>query len=122
MLETYSLRSFISTTDLDRSKQFYSEILGLVILDENKYIVELDSDGSNLTISLVKIFTPQPFTVLGWVVLEIEEVMESLKESGIEFINFEGIKQNELGICLSENGTKTAWFTDPDGNILSLTE
>lgn len=122
MLSNYTLKAFISTTDTERAKQFYTEILGLPIISEDEIAMDFDADGTTLRITKVEMLTPQPYTVLGWDVMEIEDVIKSLMEKGVEFKRFAFFEQNELGIWTAPDGTKVAWFEDPDRNLLSLSE
>ena len=75
-----------------------------------------------LRVSKVESFEPVPFTVLGWEVPEIREAVKSLAYHGIVFQRYPGMLQDELGIWHSPGGARVAWFKDPDGNTLSLTE
>ena len=68
------------------------------------------------------IFKPFPFTVLGWEVQDIEKIAEVLKERGVNFEKYEGMRQTDLGIWNAPGGAKVAWFKDPDGNLLSLSQ
>ena len=122
MLSNYALKAFIPTTDTERAKQFYSETLGLPIISEDEIATDFDADGTILRITKVETLSPQPFTVLGWDVMEIEDVIKSLMEKGVEFKRFGFFEQNELGIWTAPDGTKVAWFEDPDRNLLSLSE
>jgi hypothetical protein len=63
-----------------------------------------------------------PYTVLGWEVADIESIVKDLVLTGVVFEQFEGIEQDELGIWTSPDGSRVAWFKDPDGNILSVAQ
>lgn len=64
---------------------------------------------------------PAPHTVLGWVVTDIEASVPALAANGVVFQHVEGVPQDALGIC-AFGAAKVAWFQDPDGNTLSLTQ
>jgi catechol 2,3-dioxygenase-like lactoylglutathione lyase family enzyme len=67
--------------------------------------------------------TPAPFTVLGWEVKSIEATVKQLQSAGVEFQRYAGLNDNDpLGIWTSPSGARIAWFHDPDGNVLSLTQ
>lgn len=61
-------------------------------------------------------------TVLGWQVPEINAVVRNLSDRGVHFERFEGLSQDNDGVWASPTGAKVAWFRDPDGNILSISE
>lgn len=75
-----------------------------------------------LRVSKVQELTPQPFTVLGWEVPDIAETMGQLHRRGVEFERYAYFFQDEVGIWTAPGGAKVAWFKDPDGNLLSLTQ
>jgi catechol 2,3-dioxygenase-like lactoylglutathione lyase family enzyme len=115
--------SSFSVNDLKKAKDFYGKILGLEIA-ETKEGLELRLAGG------VKIFvypkpenhTPATFTILNFVVDDIETAVDELKNLGIRFEHFEGeMKTDEKGIFRGE-GPKIAWFKDPAGNFLSVLE
>ena len=65
---------------------------------------------------------PAHFTVLGWEVSGIEDVVRALQAKGVKFEIFGFFKQDEWGIWTTPTGDKVAWFKDPDGNTLSVSE
>jgi predicted enzyme related to lactoylglutathione lyase len=66
---------------------------------------------------------PAPFTVLGWEVESIEGTVERLTAAGVQFLRFAGMNDGDaLGIWSAPSGARIAWFNDPDGNVLSVTE
>jgi catechol 2,3-dioxygenase-like lactoylglutathione lyase family enzyme len=73
-------------------------------------------------VSTVENFKPAPFAILGWQVSSAENTARDLREKGIELERFPGMHQNPSGIWLSPSGAQVAWFKDPDGNLLSITE
>jgi catechol 2,3-dioxygenase-like lactoylglutathione lyase family enzyme len=112
--------AFIATRDRDAAKKFYGTTLGLVLVQEDPFALVYDLNGVVLRITPLPAFTPQPFTVLGWHVDNVKEAVKALMESGVTFERFEGLQQDELGIWSPGGNTKVAWFKDPDGNILSV--
>jgi hypothetical protein len=122
MLSDKELKAFIPTTKPIESKLFYKDILGLPLLSEDGYAMEFDAKGTLLRITIVPELTPQPFTVLGWNVNDIYSTIKSLNNKNISCEKFDFLDQDDLGIWTSPNGSKVAWFKDPDGNLLSLTE
>lgn len=116
--------SFILTTDRARAKPFYAGALGLPILQEDDFAVTFGLAGG-MTVRLTDLPGHQALdhTVLGWRVSDIAAAVADLAAKGITFRRYQDAAQDENGIWTSPDGTaKVAWFTDPDGNILSLTE
>ena len=125
MLATADLIAFVPTRNPQASRQFYEQILGLKFISEDPFALVFSANGVTLRIanvSTVKDFKPAPFTILGWQVPNAEQALRALHEKGIEFERFEGMNQNASGIWRSPSGAQIAWFKDPDGNILSITE
>jgi catechol 2,3-dioxygenase-like lactoylglutathione lyase family enzyme len=122
MLSHQKLKSFIPTVNPAKAKEFYMNTLGLKLLSEDNYALEFDANGTLLRITTVPELTPHPFTVLGWNVDNITHTIESLINMGVVFERYSFFEQDKLGIWLAPSGAKVAWFKDPDGNLLSLTE
>ncbi len=120
MLGNAKLKAFIPTRDYEKAKGFYLAVLGLTLIYEDDFGMELDANGTTLRISKVPEFTPYPFTVLGWVVADVAANVSELIEKGVAFERYPYFEQNELGIWTAPGGTKVAWFKDADGNLLSL--
>jgi catechol 2,3-dioxygenase-like lactoylglutathione lyase family enzyme len=115
--------SFIITRDRAAAKKFYGEVLGFKFVSEDDFAAVFDLNGTMLRISTVKDFQPQPHTVLGWDVPDIVASVTALTAKGVKFNVYEGFGQDKLGIWNSPAGdAKVAWFLDPDGNNLSLTQ
>lgn len=122
MLGDKKLKAFISTVEPEKAKEFYVNVLGLKLLSEDHYGMEFYSNGTLLRISTVNKLTPQPFTILGWNVENLPSVIGSLSRLGVIFEKYNFIEQDDFGIWTAPGGVKVAWFKDPDGNLLSLTE
>jgi predicted enzyme related to lactoylglutathione lyase len=122
MLGDKKLKAFVPTVMPDKAKTFYQDILGLKLLSEDNYALEFNANGVLLRVTMVPELKPQGFTILGWNVPDISIVIKSLNSNGIFCEKYSFLQQDELGIWTSPGGSKVAWFKDPDGNILSLTE
>ena len=122
MLADKELKAFIPTVMPDKAKSFYQDILGLKLLSEDNYALEFNANGVLLRVTIVPELKPQGFTVLGWNVSDIASLIKSLNRKGTFCEKYSFLKQDDLGIWTSPGGSKVAWFKDPDGNILSLTE
>jgi len=116
--------SFILTADRARAKPFYAGALGLPILSEDDFSVTFGlAGGAFVRLTDLPSHTAGEQTVLGWNVTDITAAVTALKQRGITFRSFEGFGQDNDGIWTTPDGSaKVAWFTDPDGNVLSLTQ
>jgi len=122
MLGSTSLVAFVATTDGARARQFYGETLGLKIVSDDPYALVCDVAGIPLRIQKIGTLSPQPFTALGWEVSDIAQTIDGLTGHGVKFERFEGMDQDARGIWTAPSGARVAWFKDPDGNTLSLTQ
>lgn len=114
--------TFLPITDAANAKNFYENILGLNMISEDEYALEFERNGTCLRLTIVPQLTPQPFTVLGFQIDQIESQIKSLSSKGVVFEEYKNLNQNHLGIWTSPSKAKIAWFKDPDGNLISLTE
>jgi catechol 2,3-dioxygenase-like lactoylglutathione lyase family enzyme len=122
MLADKELKAFVPTLNANKAKSFYKDILGLQLISEDDYGLEFDANGTLLRVIIVQDLKPQLFTVLGWNVGDIGSTIRSLNKKGIICEKYEFLQQDNLGVWISPGGSKVAWFKDPDGNVLSLTE
>ena len=125
MLGNAHLIAFVPTTDPVKARRFYEDTVGLEFVSEDPFALVFQANGVTLRVANVSTandFRPAPFTVLGWHVSSAESTARALCEKGVEFERFLGMQQDELGIWDSPSGARVAWFKDPDGNILSITE
>lgn len=122
MLANKKLKAFIPTAKPTEAKTFYKDILGLKLLSEDDYALEFDANGTLLRIAIVQELKPQAFTVLGWNVDNISSTIQALNSKNVFCIKYDSMEQDNLGVWTSPGGSKVAWFHDPDGNVLSLTE
>lgn len=116
--------AFAPTTDPAKALAFYEDVLGLrLVADEMPFALVFDVHGIMLRVTTVHELKPQPFTILGWRVLNIEETVDQLTAAGVEFTRYPRMNDSDpRGIWNSPSGARIAWFRDPDGNVLSLTE
>ena len=124
ILGTSKLVAFVATTDPEKARAFYEGVLGLRLLeDEKPFALIFDADGIMLRVTTVHKHNPAPFTVLGWDVPSIEATVERLTAAGVEFQRYPGINDGDpKGIWTAPGGARVAWFKDPDGNVLSVTQ
>ena len=115
--------AFVTIIDVDRAKSFYRDTLGLkLVTEEPPFALVFDANGIMVRLAMGRKLPEASGTVLGWRVPEIESAARDLALSGVRFERFEGLKQDDLGIWTSPTGARVAWFRDPDGNILSISE
>jgi catechol 2,3-dioxygenase-like lactoylglutathione lyase family enzyme len=114
--------AFVGTSDPARAKSFYRDKLGLALLSEDPFAIVFDVNGIALRVSIVGKVAPAGYTVLGWAVPDIVAAAQYLQGAGIKLERYEGLPQDALGIWPAPGGTKVAWFKDPDGNTLSISE
>ena len=122
MLANRDLVAFLCTTDPERAIGFFRDLLGLELVEANPFACVFDANGTTLRVSVVSELSPRPFTVLGWTVPDLTAAAADLAERGIEPVRFDGMDQDERGIWSTPGGDLVAWFCDPDGNLLSLTQ
>lgn len=115
---------FAATSDPVRAKRFYGETLGFRLRSDDDFALVFDANGTMLRIVKSQPFTPQRGTILGWEVTDIYSAVRQLSERGVEFEQFHlpFLLQDELGIWTPANGDHVAWFKDPDGNVLSVSQ
>ena len=116
------LVGFVMSSDAERSRAFYVDVLGLEYVQEDGFALVLRSGENMVRVVKAPAVTPQPFTVLGWESTEIVERVRALTAQGVSFTRYPWFEQDELGIWTAPNGSKVAWFPDPDGNVLSLSQ
>ncbi len=122
MLGSNKIVAFVPTRDASRARVFYENVLSLRFVSEDQFAVVFDANGIMLRVARVPKYQPQQFTTLGWEVREIEKVVAGLAEKGVRFEKYGIPGQDERGIWTAPDGAKVAWFKDPDGNVLSISE
>jgi catechol 2,3-dioxygenase-like lactoylglutathione lyase family enzyme len=116
------LVAFIPSSHLGRSHAFYAGMLGLTRVEATSMANAYDANGTPLRVTLVTDHQPSRFTILGWYVDDVRVSKAELTEQGVQFKSYEGYDQDEDGIWTAPNGRQVAWFEDPDGNIISLSQ
>ena len=122
MLTHDDIIAFIATVQPEQARVFYSAMLGLRLIEDTPYALVFDANGTMLRIQKVQTLIPAGHTVLGWHVVNVHETVKTLSKRGVTFERYAGFPQDEQGIWTTPDGNKIAWFSDPDGNTLSLTE
>jgi catechol 2,3-dioxygenase-like lactoylglutathione lyase family enzyme len=122
MLGSTNIVAFIPTKDAEKARAFYEGVLGLRFVKDDGFAMVLDANGIMVRIAKMQEFAPAQFTIVGWQVSGIEAMARALQAKGVHFEIFGFFKQDELGIWTAPTGDKVAWFKDPDGNILSISQ
>ncbi len=122
MLNKAKIIGFVNTPKPDRARKFYEKTLGLKFVSDEPYAIIFDANGIMLRVSKVEKLDPAPHTVCGWDVKDIRGEMRQLKKRGVRFQRYPFLGQDKLGAWTSPSGAIVAWFKDPDGNTLSLTQ
>jgi catechol 2,3-dioxygenase-like lactoylglutathione lyase family enzyme len=114
--------TFVATRDAGVARDFYETTLGLKFVSNDPFAMVFDVEGIMLRVQKVQELHVAKHTVLGWDVPDIAARMRELAGKGVRFERFPGLTQDELGAWTAPSGAKVAWFKDPDGNTLSLTQ
>ena len=122
MLGSSHLVAFVAVTDPARAKAFYVVVLGLSLVADTPFALVCDANGTTVRITPVQEVAPRPFTVLGWAVDDIAATGRALLAAGVPLLRFDGMEQDDLGVWTAPGGGRIAWFNDPDGNVLSLSQ
>jgi catechol 2,3-dioxygenase-like lactoylglutathione lyase family enzyme len=122
MLASAAPIAFLPSTDLDRSRQFFGDRLGLAVEEVTPFACVVRVGTTMLRVTKVDELRTQPFTVFGWEVPDIHVVVAGLAAAGITCVRYDGMGQDAAGVWTTPGGDRIAWFRDPDGNTLSLTQ
>ena len=122
--------AFIPTTDGAAARSFYETALGLDFVSDDDFALVFrigptqtpGEANSQTMLRVVRVgpFTPAQFTIFGWEVTDIHAAIADLKTRGVEFLRIGFFEQDPDGVWTAPGGAQVAWFQDPDGNILSL--
>ena len=118
----WELVAFVATADPVQAQRFYEGALGLPLISDDPFALIFDAHGTLLRVQKVDSVAAAPYTVLGSSTRDIEADVEALSAKGVAFERYEGMEQDANGIWNAPDGARVAWFKDPDGNLLSLSE
>jgi catechol 2,3-dioxygenase-like lactoylglutathione lyase family enzyme len=122
-LATAAPCTFIGTPDHRRALAWYRDTLGLKLVSVDDFAAVFDLAGTMMRLSTIPDWKAHPHTVLGWIVADIAAEMAALKAAGVRFEVYPGFGQDAEGVWAAPGGgPRIAWFLDPDGNNLSLTQ
>lgn len=113
---------FIPIRNAERALDFYQNILGLRFVSDDAFAIVMESDDTMIRLVRIEEFTPASYTILGWQVEDIADAVRQLIAKGLVFQRYSFLQQDESGIWTAPEGARIAWFHDPDGNTLSLSQ
>ncbi len=122
MLASAKIVGFVPTKDYDKARAFYEGKLGFQFVSLDQFALVVRAGDHMIRIAKVPNFTPLQGTILGWEVENIEAVAAWLRDRGVATEKYPFAQDRELGIWTAPSGDKVAWFKDPDGNILSVSQ
>jgi hypothetical protein len=122
MLASSKIIGFVPTKDSVKARGFYEGIMQFQFVSDDMFALVMKAGETMIRIGKVQDFTPAPYTVLGWEVSNIEEVAKWLQKRGVTLEKFPFVQDKELGVWTTPDGDKVAWFRDPDGNVLSVSQ
>ena len=120
MLTDAGLSAIVGVSDLGGAAVFYGGVLGLDVSVEEPFAVVSAHGGAQLRLTRVARVAPAPYSVLGWRVDDIHATVRDLHSRGVRTIRYDGMEQDADDVWIAPDGTGVAWFTDPDGNLLSV--
>jgi len=122
MLSLGNMIGFLLTKDYDQARAFFEAKLGFQFVSLDQFALVMQAGANMIRISKIPQFSPAQNTVLGWEVADIETMVSSLKQRGVAFEKYPFLQDPEKGIWTAPGGDKVAWFKDPDGNVLSVSQ
>ena len=121
-LDGSSMVCFAATSQSEQARKFYQDVLELRLTDDTAFALVFDANGTMLRIQKIHDHRPVQHTVLGWQVGDIRSTIDKLSSRGVRFERYDGLPQDDRAIWQTPDNALVAWFRDPDGNILSLTQ
>jgi catechol 2,3-dioxygenase-like lactoylglutathione lyase family enzyme len=122
MLSSGKMVGFVPTKDYDKARAFYEGKLGCEFVSLDQFALVVSVSGHNIRIAKIPNFTPLQGTILGWEVNDIQAVANWLRDRGVTLEKYPFAQDRDLGIWTAPGGDRVAWFKDPDGNILSVSQ
>jgi len=122
MLNSSNVVAFVATSKPESAKSFYEQTLGLPLISDDGFAIVFDANGVMLRVQKVQDHNPPPYTVLGWDAADIHASLMELSGRGVNCERYAWLEQDDSGVWKAPGGAMIAWFKDPDGNTLSLTQ
>jgi predicted enzyme related to lactoylglutathione lyase len=121
-LNESTIMAFLATADAVRARAFYETVVGLHFVADDPFALVFDANGIMVRIQKVETVKPAAYTTLGWKVTDIAATIRRLNANGVQCDRYGGLEQDTLGVWTSPSGARIAWFKDPEGHVLSLTQ
>ena len=122
-LAGHDLIGFVAIYKVEQAKHFYRDVLGLTLVNEElPFALVFDAHGIMLRLAIGQEPPETAGTVLGWKVTDIVATAIQLREAGVTFERYGFLEQDAIGVWSAPGGAKVAWFKDPDGNTLSISQ
>lgn len=122
MLASSKVMGFVPTKDATKAREFYEGKLGFQFVSDDRFALVLRAGEIMIRVTKGQDFQPAGYTVLGWEVQNIEEVVGWLRKRGVVFEKYPFAQDQETGIWNAPGGARVAWFKDSDGNVLSVSQ
>ncbi|MFY9644891.1 MAG: VOC family protein [Terriglobales bacterium] len=122
MLASSKVIGFVPTKDSSKARNFYETKLGFQFVSEDPFALVMRAGETMIRIAKTQDFTAAKYTVLGWEVADIAEMVAWLQARGVEFEKYPWMPDKNSAIWAAPSGDKIAWFKDPDGNVLSVSQ
>lgn len=122
MLGSATITALVGTVKPDAAKAFYGDTLGLKFIADDGYALVFEGENARVRVSRVPAMAPAQYAVLAFTVEDIAKTVDGLTAKGVAFARFGFFVQDERGVWTAPDGTKVAWFHDPDLNLLSIVQ
>ena len=122
MLAASKIMGFVPTKDSQKARAFYEDKLGFQFVSDDPFALVVKAGETMIRVAKAQDFTPAPYTVMGWEVSDIEAVIDWLQARGVAMEKYPFVEDRDRGIWTAPTGDKVAWFKDPDGNVLSVSQ
>ena len=122
MLAQNRMVSFLATSDGARARAFYEGVLGLTFTGDHGPVIAFEGASGRLMLQIAEQVDPPYGTALGWLVEDIHATIRALEARGVEFERYDQMEQDAWGVWRPHPGAGVAWFKDPDGNLLSVSQ
>jgi len=122
MLGSAPITALVGTMKPEAAKAFYGDTLGLKFVTDDGFALVFEGKNAHVRVSRVPAIAPAPYAVLAFQSDDIENTVDGLTAKGVTFARFGFFVQDARGIWSAPDGTKVAWFHDPDMNLLSVVQ
>jgi catechol 2,3-dioxygenase-like lactoylglutathione lyase family enzyme len=122
MLADAPITPLVGTMKPEASKAFYGDTLGLRFVADDGYALVFEGKNTRVRVSRVPAVVPAQYAVLAFTVDNIAAAVDALAAKGVVFARFGFFVQDERGVWTAPDGTKVAWFHDPDLNLISIVQ